>query len=165
MRFVLDGMLGRVALWLRLTGHDTLYYPDADDDRLIDVAQEEDRVLLTSDAALEERARDRVAGVMLVRGDVDEQVTSVFKRFQIEPRIDPSRSRCSKCNGELEEIHGEDKSRIRALLHEKTYDHYDIFWLCKTCNSVFFQGAQWKNITDYMDRIKARIGSQEQQIT
>ncbi len=36
-RFVVDGMLGKVALWLRLLGYDTIYSPKDDDDRLLEI--------------------------------------------------------------------------------------------------------------------------------
>ena len=94
---------------------------------------------------------------MLVRGSVDEKVANVFYTYNIKPSVDPSLSRCSKCNGVLEELDESNKSRIKDLVYDQTYNHYDTFWLCKECNSVFFQGGYWENIQKYMKRIEALI--------
>ncbi|MHA2602285.1 MAG: Mut7-C RNAse domain-containing protein [Candidatus Thorarchaeota archaeon SMTZ1-83] len=153
-RFVVDAMLGRLSLWLRLAGFDTIYSTYMQDDELLAIAKEEKRVLLTSDERLYNRAMEATLETMLLRGSVDERVARVFREFDIPPRIDPSKSRCSKCNGELTEIGPQEKERVRDFVFEETYKHYDRFWLCNSCDSVFFQGGQWRNIQEYMERIE-----------
>lgn len=151
--FVVDAMLGRLAIWLRLVGCDAYYSPKTGDDGLLDIAREQGRVLLTADAELCKRAENEEIECMLVRGSVDERVASVFARHDIEPIADPRRSRCTKCNGVLTPIPEEEKERIRHLVYDQTYNHYTQFWLCEDCNSVFFRGGQWTNIEKYMKRI------------
>jgi uncharacterized protein with PIN domain len=160
-RFVVDGMLGKVALWLRLLGYDTIYSPKDDDDHLLQVAQSEDRVLLTSDERLHERAEEGGISSMLLRGGVDDEIAALFRQFNIEPSIDPSKSRCSKCNSPLVEIDKDDKEQVKGLVFEQTYNYYDKFWLCKNCKSVYFQGGHWKNIRLYMDRIRSLMEEQK----
>ncbi|MFX0107602.1 MAG: Mut7-C RNAse domain-containing protein [Candidatus Hodarchaeota archaeon] len=156
-RFIVDAMLGKLALWLRLAGYDTIYSAEIHDDQLLEIAKNEVRVLITSDAELFERAIHHSTSALLVRGGVDERVATVFKTFDIAPKIDPSRSRCSKCNGELQEIANDEKELVRNLVHDQTYNYYDQFWLCNDCRSVYFQGGQWSNIREYMDRISELI--------
>ena len=151
--FIVDAMLGKLATWLRLAGHDTFYSTIIDDDELLRLAAEQDRTLLTSDAILAERARNNDVPVMLVRGTVNEEIASVFKEFKIIPEADPSKSRCTKCNGILTHIGSDEKERIRGLVPDQTYNHYAEFWFCEYCKSVFFQGGQWNNIEAYMERI------------
>ncbi len=151
--FIVDAMLGKLATWLRLTGHDTIYSAKLDDDDILRIAKEEERVLLTSDAILAGRGENLGIEVMLVRGSVDDEVASVFQKFNIAPEADPSTSRCTKCNGELTHITEDEKEQIRDLIFEKTFNYYHEFWLCKYCKSVFFRGGQWKNIDEYMMRI------------
>jgi uncharacterized protein with PIN domain len=153
MRFTVDAMLGKLALWLRLTGHDTLYSTEMHDDELLQVSLEESRVLITSDAELHERAQNQNLDSLLLRGSVDEGVARVFAKYNIPTEIDPKRSRCSKCNGDLVAIKDADKERVKDLVFEQTFDYYEVFWLCEECNSVFFQGGHWKNIELYMKRI------------
>lgn len=146
-------MLGKLATWLRLTGYDTFYSTKLPDDDLVRIALEQKRILLTSDAVLARRARDAGVETMLVRGSVDEEVASVFLRYEIKPVADPRISRCTKCNGELVHVTGKEKSKVKDLVPDRTYDFYDDFWFCKYCKSVFFQGGQWTNIEAYMERI------------
>jgi len=157
--FVVDGMLGKVALWLRLLGYDTIYLAEIDDDALLQKAQSEGRVLLTSDAQLNKRAEETHVASVLLRGGVDDEIVALLRQFNIEPHIDPSKSRCSKCNGPLVEINEGEKERVRGLVFEQTYDHYDKFWLCRDCKSVYFQGGHWRNIRLYMDRIRSLMQS------
>jgi len=152
-RFTVDAMLGKLALWLRLTGHDTRFDTEMHDDELLDVSIAENRVLITSDAELHERAQNRNLESLLLRGSVDEGVAQVFIEYKIPPEIDPAKSRCSKCNGSLTSITEVDKERVKDLVFEQTFDTYEEFWLCEDCNSVFFQGGHWKNIELYMERI------------
>ncbi|MFW9843660.1 MAG: Mut7-C RNAse domain-containing protein [Candidatus Thorarchaeota archaeon] len=151
--FVVDSMLGKLATWLRLTGHDAMFSTKIHDDEFLRIAIDTGRVLLTSDEELYHRAMDANAETMLVRGSVDEEVASVFLRYGIEPFADASISRCTKCNGSLEYVSEEEKERIKPLVMEKTYDYYNEFWFCKYCKSVFFKGGQWINIDEYMERI------------
>ncbi|MFW9888099.1 MAG: Mut7-C RNAse domain-containing protein [Candidatus Thorarchaeota archaeon] len=156
-QFIVDAMLGKLALWLRLTGHDTIYSTEIDDDEILGIAEREKRVLLTADAELYKRSQQRGIDALILRGNVDERVARVFREFDIQPHIDPSNSRCSKCNGTLEELDNTAKERIRNLVHEQTYNHYDTFWYCHDCQSVYFQGGQWENINEYMDRIRGLL--------
>ncbi|MGV9168787.1 MAG: Mut7-C RNAse domain-containing protein [Promethearchaeia archaeon] len=152
--FIADAMLGRLAVWLRLTGNDTVYSPDIDDEELLTKAENENRVLLTADSELHSLAKKKGVNSMLLREPVHERLARVFHVYEITPRVDPSKSRCSKCNGKLIEIDEKDKERIKGYVFEQTYSHYDRFWLCKDCNSVYFQGGYWSNIQRYMQGIR-----------
>ncbi|TFF84442.1 hypothetical protein EU524_01020 [Candidatus Thorarchaeota archaeon] len=160
-RFVVDAMLGRVALWLRLTGNDAYYTTDADDEDLLTLAEEDNRVLLTSDGNLHRRALKQDLNSHLLRGAVDDKVAEVFRTYAIEPRVDPSTARCSKCNGTLRELRGEERSIIKDKVYPQTYDHYDVFWLCEECGSVYFQGGYWKNVVRYMERIEQLMNEED----
>ncbi|MHA1963324.1 MAG: Mut7-C RNAse domain-containing protein [Candidatus Thorarchaeota archaeon] len=151
--FIVDAMLGKLAKWLRLTGHDTFYSTKMHDDELLRIALEQNRILLTSDAILARRAKDAGTEVMLVRGTVDEEVASVFLNYEINPKAEPSKSRCTKCNGSLTHIKNDEKEKIKGLVPDQTYNHYTEFWLCEYCKSIFFQGGQWMNIEKYMIKI------------
>lgn len=151
--FIVDAMLGKLAIWLRLTGYDTVYSTKMQDDQILRIAKEEGRVLLTSDADLAERGMNLEIDTMLVRGSVDEEVANVFLRYGISPEADPSTSRCTKCNADLTFVSSDEKEQIKHLVFDNTFNFYNEFWFCKYCKSVYFRGGQWKNIDEYMIRI------------
>lgn len=159
--FIVDAMLGKLATWLRLTGNDTFYSTIMHDDELVRIAREQNRVLLTSDAILTRQAQEAGVEVMLVRGSVDEEVASVFSKYGIQPEADPTKSRCTKCNGDLVYIKDDEKVQIRDLVPDGTYNHYSEFWFCRYCKSVFFRGGQWINIDAYMERISKLMAELE----
>lgn len=52
MKFLADGMLGKLTRWLRMLGQDVRYSVQFDDSELLVLAKKEERVLLTKDLEL-----------------------------------------------------------------------------------------------------------------
>ena len=69
MRFVVDGMLGKLARWLRMLGHEVDYDPGLNDSSLLDLTERKGAVLLTRDEELHNRAEARHVRAILVTGD------------------------------------------------------------------------------------------------
>ncbi len=72
MRFLVDGMLGGLARWLRILGQDVRYDASMNDNELLRIAHEENMVLLTRDEELYERAMARKIQSALVLGETEE---------------------------------------------------------------------------------------------
>ena len=71
-RFSADEMLGSLARWLRLMGYDTRYERDSNDTDILERARLDDRILLTRDKKLAERAEER--GLYIDVLDLDDQI-------------------------------------------------------------------------------------------
>jgi len=56
VKFIADGMLGKLTRWLRMLGQDVTYSAQFEDEELIVTAKKEHRVLLTRDSELYQRA-------------------------------------------------------------------------------------------------------------
>ena len=50
-------MLGKLARWLRLLGYDSSYYRDIEDKKLLELAKINDRVLITRDKEVVQKAK------------------------------------------------------------------------------------------------------------
>jgi uncharacterized protein with PIN domain len=136
IRFVADGHLGRLALFLRLLGFDTLYDRDRDDPELVRISTVERRIILTRHVGLLKRGA--VAHGYFVRGtEPREQVTEVVRRFHLTDRLDPF-TRCMACNGMLVPV---DKQAIAHRLPEGTREQIDEFRVCSSCEKVYWEGA------------------------
>lgn len=152
MKFVVDSMLGKLAKWLRILGYDTLYvtYADCDKD-LIELAEAEDRILLTRDTAL---ARSWLVPTLLIKSEkIDEQIIQVSRRFNLDMEK-YLLSRCPKCNITLTPIK---KEKIKDKVPLLVYDTYKEFWRCKGCKRVYWTGTHWENIKKKIKSIDRRI--------
>ena len=59
MKFIADIMVGKLARYLRMAGHDVAYFNDASDDLILETAMKEGRIVLTRDTLMLERRQFR----------------------------------------------------------------------------------------------------------
>ncbi len=151
-RFVADGMLGRMTRWLRLLGCDVTYSNDASDDRLLVVAANEYRVLLTRDVELFRRARTRGVDAFFVENTTTpEQLAALARHYQIRLDVDLALSRCPTCGASLRQV---ETSEVIEKVPAGTLAHYTAFWICRGCSQVYWQGSHWAGIRDVMEKAK-----------
>lgn len=129
-------MLGRLARWLRLLGFDTIYYPDISDRRLIRVAKEQERLLLTRDTRL-----IMIKGIkdyLLIRAnDPFQQLLEVIHALNLKDFL--PLSRCVICNGQLSNI--PDKKEIRDSVPDFVFHNFHNFLRCNDCGKIFWEGT------------------------
>lgn len=139
-RYLLDVHLGTLARRMRLLGLDTDYPADpanpadSHDDRLVLLANEQSRVLLTQDRGLLAR-RALWLGAYVRGARPDAQLADVLDRFG--PPLAPW-SRCTACNAVLVPAA---KADVRHLLRPGTRRTYDSFTRCPACGRVYWRGA------------------------
>lgn len=142
--FLLDGMLGSLARWLRIMGYDSEYLKDQEDGALL--ALQGERYLLSRDRQLAQRAGAR--GLYLESDELDMQLSAVVQRFGL--RFDLERTRCTACNGPLHKV---PKDLVKDQVAEGTWNGHQEFWRCQDCGKVYWQGAHWKNIRRRLEEI------------
>jgi hypothetical protein len=141
MKFIADVMLGRLAKRLRLLGFDTLYDRTLDDNELIRLSLEQDRVVLTRDLALAERPL--AANHLVIQSDfVEEQVEQVLARFPLQDESAPL-TRCSVCNAALASISMND---AKDLVPSYVYDNKRMYSRCPICQRIYWQGTHVKRM-------------------
>ena len=155
MKFLADGMLGKLARWLRMLGHDVVYSVEFDDSELLELAKKEERVLLTKDFELYKRAIGRGLDAYYVEGKTEsERLAEVAKRYRLQLTIDMDKSHCPICNTQLKPT---PKEQLQSELGKNTYTYYDKFWICPNCGQIYWQGAHWKQITQTLAEAQQRI--------
>jgi len=151
MRFIADMMLGRLARWLRLYGHDTLYGVK-DDDEIIRIALSEDRVILTRDSGLARKAEKLGAKVFFLSSNSLEGQVGELKRLGVEfGELFPANARCPKCNGPIERV---PKESVRDKVPGRVYECYDEFYVCKNCGQIYWPGRQWREMLKIDERLR-----------
>ncbi len=155
MKFILDGMLGSLARWLRMMGHDTKYTNSAKDAELLAEAKNEERVLLTRDFALYQQAVSKNIEAYYVEGNTEpERLSEVATRFGLRLQIDLELSRCPKCNTKIVSVQ---KNEIAADVEKNTLVNYDAFWKCPSCGAVYWQGAHWTKIRETLEKAYQKL--------
>jgi uncharacterized protein with PIN domain len=157
VKFIVDGMLGKLTRWLRMLGQDVKYSTQLDDDELVAMAEKEHRILLTRDADLYKRALAKGVDAFYVAGKTEvEKLAELAERFNLSLAIDLSRSRCPRCNAKILLT---SKEKIAGKVEKNTFSFYSEFWECPSCGHVYWQGAHWKGIRATLEEAKKIRGS------
>ena len=155
MKFIADGMLGKLTRWLRMLGQDVTYSTQFEDEELIVTARKERRVLLTRDLELYQRAFAKGVDAFYVGGRTEpEKLAELAERFNFPLAIDLKRSRCPKCNTK---IRSTPKETLADKVEKNTFIYYDEFWKCPKCGSIYWQGAHWTDIRATLEEAEKKL--------
>lgn len=144
-RFLADEMLGSLARWLRIIGYDTDYVRNLKDTAVLEQARREDRILLTRDHQLAERAGDR--GLLLTNAHLDKQLSQVSAAYGIV--FDEPMTRCTLCNGPLSRA---EAGTVTGKVPERVRRSHDEFFVCQSCGQVYWKGTHWDRINERLAR-------------
>jgi len=144
-RLVLDAMLGKLATYLRMCGYDAAYALDRDaeaDDAVLGLAVSEDRLLLTRDEHLANRAPD---SVLLTERDVTDQLRKLAAAgFDLSLPAAPTR--CGVCNGPVERVEPSEQTPEYA-----PEPAAEAVWRCADCGQCFWKGSHWDAVGATLD--------------
>ncbi|HZF92009.1 Mut7-C RNAse domain-containing protein [Streptomyces sp.] len=149
LSFLLDVHLGTLARRLRLLGVDTAYEStDIGDAALAARSAAERRVMLSRDRGLLRR-RELWAGAFVYSTRPDDQLQDILDRFR--PELRPW-TRCTACNGLLEEA---TKEEVADRLEAGTQRTYDVFAQCGACGRAYWKGAHHDQLEAIVERALA----------
>jgi len=148
-----DAMLCGLARWLRLAGLDTTFDSALDDAALAAVARREGRWLLTRDRVLAARAGPRV--ILLHRAGIAEQLAELMGRLGLSFSPERFFTRCSLCNGELEEV---PREVVVELVPPFVAAHASRFSRCASCGKVYWPGTHHARIQRRLDELLSAVG-------
>lgn len=142
-------MLGRLARWLRLLGHDTAYYPHIQDTLLLRLAREENRILLTRDTRLV-KARGLKNFLLLSENDTFDQLRTVIRTFNLIPAVNHLPGRCSLCNSLLDNV---PKEAAKDRVPEYVYLTTESFRKCSKCDKFYWRGTHQEKLRKKLEEI------------
>jgi uncharacterized protein len=155
VKFVADGMLGKLTRWLRLIGQDVEYSNQMGDSELIETAKTRRRILLTKDLELYQRASAKnVLSYYIETSTEPEKIAELAHRFKISLKIDMKKSRCPMCNTKIKHIL---KKHLAGKVEKNTFAAYDEFWICLKCDKVYWQGAHWGRIRVALEKAEEMV--------
>lgn len=143
MKFIVDGMLGKLARRLRILGYDTFYDTKATDEELIEKAKKEERVLLTRDTPLSRNWR--IKTLLIKDFEVEDQLKQVVKAFNLKPDKETMFSRCTLCNDIIKEVA---KEKVKGKVPPFVFQSYDKFWQCQKCKQIYWMGSHFEKLSE-----------------
>jgi hypothetical protein len=147
-RFILDSHLGRLAVYLRMLGFDTLYRNDYRDEELARISLAEHRALLTRDRDLLKRGA--VAhGYFVRQRNSRDQLIGVLCRFDLADCLSPL-TRCLVCNDQLEPVA---KEAAAGRVPPRSLEHCDKYWQCPGCGRLYWNGSHHRRMLRFIDQI------------
>ncbi len=158
MRFLVDGMLGGLARWLRMLGQDVRYDSGAMDNELLRIAKDGNMVLLTGDRELYQRALARQVVSALVLGETEEErLAQIAKTFSVSLDATMDKTKCPECGSDLRET---PKNNIADKVPQASLRLYDRFWECSDpgCGKVYWVGSHWKQIRQTLEEARSLAG-------
>jgi len=146
LRFIVDLNVGRLARWLRMMGYDTLLFDHGEDYRMIRIALDQARIIITRDTRIMER-RVITSGrlrAILVNGDrPEEQMHQMLEHLPLNTDFRPF-SLCLECNQPLVERSKED---VADRVPPYVFQTQEQFVECPACRRVFWKGTHWQGMS------------------
>ena len=148
-KFIADEMNGDIARWLRIIGFDCTYLTGEKlDDRLIQIAAVENRILLTSDKELFKKAIYRgIEAHYITQGELEDKLKEIVDRYKLNSYTSKLKYRCPLCNQEL--VYTNNTSEIPP----KVRDRHKIILYCRKCGKYYWRGSHWKKINKILKNL------------
>jgi uncharacterized protein with PIN domain len=150
MKFIADRTLGKLAKGLRMLGYDTVYFRGGDLHRLLHLAREEDRILLTRNTKLAlQRPNDRI--LTLTDDDPSRQLEEVVRKASLRPEGKTPFSRCLLCNEPIEKI---SPHEAEGKIPEFIFIQQKEFYRCPQCRRIYWQGSHLENMAKKVEKLR-----------
>lgn len=148
-RFVLDVHLGALARHVRLLGFDAIWERDLADDAIIDIAQDQKRIILTRDKGILKTGRV-THGYWVRATDPMEQLEEIIRALDLSGNIKPY-TRCMECNAELEPVRRSDVVRSVPL---QVFLVFRDFKRCRNCERIYWRGSHLRRLDKIVERAR-----------
>jgi uncharacterized protein with PIN domain len=148
--FIVDSNAGKLAKWLRMMGYDALFFNYIDDARLVDIALQEGRVILTRDTQIARRrlaANGRLKVILTRSDDPREQLRQVVREMKLDCRLKQF-TRCLECNQSLVPKGKED---VKDMVPPYVFRTQQQYMQCPSCLRVYWQGTHWQRMKKALD--------------
>jgi uncharacterized protein len=144
-------MLGRLARWLRILGHDVAYFRRIEDAELVELARKEGRILLTRDTRLVRRRAAREA--LLIESPYLEQQLRQMVRWNGPALL--ARGLCRRCLVCNEATRAVDPAAIQGRVPPYVFKTQGRFRECPSCRRVYWSAT---HVHDMLRRLRRSLG-------
>ncbi|MBE0480763.1 MAG: Mut7-C RNAse domain-containing protein [Dehalococcoidia bacterium] len=147
---MVDSNVEKLGRWLRIAGFDAAYAGNMDDNRLVRLALDQGRILLTRDRGILKRrvaVGGRLRVVFIDRDGTGAQLRQVFSALQLSAAMRPF-SRCAECNTSLLP---KLKDEVGGLVPPYVYRTHEQYMQCPDCGRVYWRGTHWERMVKELE--------------
>jgi len=141
--FIVDNNVGKLARWLRVIGYDTLLFKEKDDSKMIELALNEGRVILTRDTQITKRrlVTDGKLKAILIKHDKPKaQLRETVKALNLNYYFRPF-SLCLECN---QMLIPRSREEVQNLVPPRVFETQEQYMECPSCRRIYWQGTHWR---------------------
>ena len=152
IKFIVDNNVGKLAKWLRIMGYDTLLFSGEDDGKMVKMALEQNRVILTRDNQIMKRrlvTSGRLKAILIKDDDIKAQLQQVVAALNLGYHHKPF-SRCLECNQPLVE---KDKEKVKSLVPPYVFKTQEDYMECPSCHRLYWRGTHWQAMSRELDEM------------
>jgi uncharacterized protein len=146
IKFIVDAMLGKLVKELRMLGYDTLYYRGKDLHELIQLASQQERVILTRNTRLNPETTENPI-IRVIEDNPVMQLKELLRQGVIAMNEETSFSRCLLCNAFLDNISREE---AEGKVPDFVFHQQKAFFRCPRCQKIYWPGT-------HQQRMKKRV--------
>jgi len=150
-------MLGKLAKELRMLGYDTTYYRGEDVHKLIQLARQEGRLILTRNTKLTPRKLD-VAILGVTEDDPILQLRGLIGKGYISLNAETLFIRCLLCNSLLNETSREE---VAGKIPDFIFYQQKTFFQCPQCRRIYWQGSHQENMQRKLEKLRIADSSSQ----
>ncbi len=150
--FLLDRMLGKLCVKLRMLGVDAKLNPEGETGRFLVNAMKEGREAVTRSRHPGDRPGPRP--VILASPDTAGQIVELFAAIGEAPRFEPF-TRCLECNVLLVEAPEE---TVKGRIPPNVEKNFHRFHACPACGRVYWEGSHFQAMKDEVKRFEVKLG-------
>ena len=142
LKFAVDRMLGKLAKWLRVLGHDVIYGEHLSGPGLIRVARADHRLILTRDRGLRKK---HPPDYLFIESDhYREQLRQVIRACGLRS-LDHAFTRCLECNMILEP---RSKAEVEKHVPPYVFATQENFSRFPKCRRIFWPGTHHERMLE-----------------
>jgi hypothetical protein len=152
IKFIVDNNVGKLAKWLRIIGYDTLLFKEKNDDKMIEIALNEDRVVLTKNSQIMIRRLVTSGKLKALHIKCDEpkaQLRQTVKMLNLDFHSNPF-SLCLKCNHKLVP---RNKEEMQELVPARVFQIQNQYMECPSCHRIYWHGTHWQAMVRELESI------------
>jgi uncharacterized protein with PIN domain len=146
VKFITDKNLGRLTKWLRILGHDTLYYRGDIDRNFLRAGAKESRIVLTR---RRDMAKRNFSGHMtIIHNDkIHDQIRELQDKTSLTLDSRNFFSICIECNQKLQTI---SKNNIAGRVPPYVFQTQETFLICPACEKLYWPGTHKDRIFEFL---------------